>query len=131
MTRALFNKLHGVLVPFEQICCYLQLRFCNPSLLDHVFELIGLPVRVGESSGHGLQHWEMWRKDSVVSNIAKIICFDAKTGCVDETVLVDVRLVHVDIVLMLPPGPPPPPGSSSFPDMHGFIVSGGGGVMSC
>lgn len=102
MTRALFNKLHGVLVPFEQIFCYIQLRFCNPSLLDHVYELIGLPVRVGESSGHGLQHWEMWRKDSVVSNIAKIICFDAKTGCVDETVLVDVRLVHVDVVLMLP-----------------------------
>ena len=108
MTRALFNKLHGVLVPFEQIFCYIQLRFCNPSLLDHVFELIGLPVRVGESSGHGLQHWEMWRKDSVVSNIAKIICFDAKTGCVDETVLVDVRLVHVDVVLMLPPGPSSP-----------------------
>ena len=83
MTRALFNTLHGVLIPFEQIFCYIQLRFCNPSLLDHVFELIGLAVRVGEYSGRGLQHWEMWRKDSVVSNIAKIIYFDAKTGCVD------------------------------------------------
>ena len=44
----------------------------------------------------------MWRKDSVVSNIAKRICFDAKTRCVNETVLVDVRLVHVDGMLMLP-----------------------------
>ena len=103
MTRASFNKLHDVPVPFEQILCYIHLRFCNSSLLDYAFELIVLPVRVGESSGHGPQHWEVRRKDSVVSNIAKIIFFDAKTRCVDETVLVDWRLFHTDVLLMLPP----------------------------
>ena len=108
VTGSLFNKLHSILVPFEQIFCYIQLQFCNPSPFDHVFELLGFLVRVGESSSHGLQHWEIWRKDSVVSNIAKIICFNAKTGCVDETVLVDVGPVHVDIMLILLPAPPPP-----------------------